>query len=87
VTGHGRPSLNTFFFIEHHPCILQIITQLHLWDQTKTRHSSIDGHLEQINLLPSLLTMKTTILNIVVTKQCFQFENIIKGARIIETML
>jgi hypothetical protein len=52
--------------IEHHPRTLQIITQLHLLDQIKSKGSSINGHLEQINLLPSLLTRKTTILNIIV---------------------
>ncbi len=29
VTGHGRPSLNTFYVIEHHPQILKIVTWLH----------------------------------------------------------
>jgi hypothetical protein len=52
--------------IEHHPHTLQIITQLRLLDQIKSEGSSINGHLEQINLLPSMLTKKTIILNIVV---------------------
>ncbi len=30
VLGHGRPSLNMFYMIEHHQHILQIITWLHL---------------------------------------------------------
>ncbi len=44
-------------------------------------------HLEQIKLLPSLFTKKIVVLNIVITKQCFQFKDTVKGARVIETML
>jgi hypothetical protein len=87
VTSHGCPSLNMFYMIKHHPHISQIITWLHLLDQIKSRRSSIDEHLKQKNLLPSLLTRKTTVLNIIVTKQCFQFEDIIKGVWVIGMML
>ncbi len=66
VTSHARSSLNMIDVIEHHPHTLQIITQLRLLDQIKSEGSSINGHLEQINLLPSMLTKKTIILNIVV---------------------
>jgi hypothetical protein len=60
--------LDTFHVIEHHPHILQTIIRLHLVDQIKSERNSIDGHLEQINLLPNLLTRKIIVLNIVVTK-------------------
>jgi len=58
MIDHGRPSLNTFYAIKHHPCILQIVIRLHLLDQIKFEFNSIDEQLEQINLLPNLLTMK-----------------------------
>jgi hypothetical protein len=64
MIGHGRPSLNWFSMIEHHPHILQIIIWLHSSDHIKSRHSSTNGHLEQINLLPNLLTMKTIVLDV-----------------------
>jgi hypothetical protein len=68
MIGHGHSSLNMFYIIEHHPCILQIITRMHLSNQIKSGRSSIDEHLEQINLLPNLLTRKTIVLNIVITR-------------------
>jgi hypothetical protein len=73
VTGHGHPSLNTIYITKHHPCILEIIIQLHPSNQIKSRWNSIDKHLEHINLMPNLLTRKTYFLNIVVTRQCLQF--------------
>ncbi len=73
VTSHGRPSLNMFYMIKHHPHILEVITRLHPLDQIKYGCNSIDKHLEQINLLPNMLTRKTLILNIIVTRKCFQF--------------
>jgi len=68
MIGHDHPSLNTFYTIEHHPRILQIVTQLHSLNQIESRRNSSDGHLEQINLLPNLLTKKIVVLNIVITR-------------------
>ncbi len=68
MIGHYHPSLNTFDMIEHHPCILQIVAQLYSSNQIKSRHNSSDGYLEQINLLPNLLTKKIVVLNIVITR-------------------
>lgn len=87
MRSHGRPSLNSFYMIEHHPYILQIITQLLSLDHIKYGCNSTNKHLEQINFLPNLLTRKTIVLNIIVTKQCLQFQDIVNGARVIKTML
>ncbi len=85
-TSHGHPSLNTLYVIKHHARILQIIFRLHSPDKIKYEHSSINIHLEQINLLPSLLTMKTIVLNVFVTKKCFQFEDTVNEDQIIGMM-
>jgi hypothetical protein len=53
--------------------ILKIIIWLHSLDEIKSRCNSINRHLEQINLLPNLLTRKIIVLDIIITKQCFQF--------------
>jgi hypothetical protein len=50
--GNSHPSLNMLYMIKHHKHILHIITQLHLLNQIEFGRSSIDGHLEQMNLLP-----------------------------------
>ncbi len=85
MISHGHPPLNTYV-IEHHPRILKILTQLHSLDKIKSKHNSIDGHLEQINLMPNLLIKKIIILNIIVTRKSLQFEDTIKGAWVIEMM-
>jgi hypothetical protein len=46
MIDHSRPSLNTFYVIEHHPCNLQIITRLHSPNQIKFKCNSINEHLE-----------------------------------------
>jgi hypothetical protein len=53
---------------------LKIVIRLHLLDEIKSGRKSINGHLEQINLIPSLLTKKIIFMDIIITKQCPQFE-------------
>jgi hypothetical protein len=80
MIGHGCPSLNTLYMIEHHPHILKIVTRSDSPNEIKFGRNSIVRHHKQINLLPSLLTKKTIVLNIVITRQCLQFEDTIEGA-------
>ncbi len=67
-TRHGHPSLNTLYVIKHHPHILLIIIHLYSLDHIKFKHSSINGHLEQINFVLSPLTKKPIVFNIIITK-------------------
>jgi hypothetical protein len=47
IMGHGCPSLNTLYMIEHHPRILKIITRLDLLDEIKFGHNSISNILNK----------------------------------------
>jgi len=86
MANHGRPTLNIFDVIKHHPRVFQVIPKLYPFDQIKSITIPSDQHFEKINFLIRLLPKKTIVLNVIIRIQGLEHEDGIKGVHVPHVM-